>query len=57
MLLNVLEERSSQPLPSVKDGLANDLVPRLLGRYALEAALPLLLLRNKAADNRILINR
>jgi hypothetical protein len=56
-LLNVLEERSSQPLPGIKDRAADDPVPGLLCRRALEAALLLLLLRNKAADNGILINR
>jgi hypothetical protein len=54
--LNILEERSSQPLPSIKDRAADDLVPGLLCRRALEAALLLLPLRNKAADNGILIN-
>jgi hypothetical protein len=56
VLLNVLEERSSQPLPSVEDRAADDPVPGLLCRRALEAALPLLLLCNKAVDDGILID-
>jgi deoxyinosine 3'endonuclease (endonuclease V) len=52
----VLKERYSQPLPGVKDSLANDPVPGLLCRRALEAALLLLSLYNKAADDRILID-
>jgi len=55
-LLNVLKERSSQPLPGVEDRAADDPVPGLLCRYALEAALPLLPLRNEAADDGILID-
>jgi hypothetical protein len=55
-LLNVLEERRSQPLPGVEDHAADDPVPGLLCRRALEAALPLLPLRDKAADDGILID-
>jgi hypothetical protein len=55
-LLNVLEERSSQPLPGVEDRAADNPVPGLLCRRALEAALPLLPLRNEAADDGILID-
>ncbi len=55
-LLNVLEERRSQPLPGVEDRAADDPVPGLLCRRALEAALPLLPLRNEAADDGILID-
>jgi hypothetical protein len=55
-VLNVLEERSSQPLPGVEDRAADDPVPGLLCRRALEAALPLLPLRNEAADDGILID-
>jgi len=55
-LLNVLEERSSQPLPGVEDRAADDPAPGLLCRRALEAALPLLPLRNEAADDGILID-
>jgi hypothetical protein len=51
-VLKVFEKCSSQPLPSVKDRAAKDPVPRLLCRYALEAALPLPLLYNKAANIR-----
>jgi hypothetical protein len=56
-VLDVLKERCSQPLPGVEDRVANNLVLGLLCRRALEAALPLLLLCNKAADDGILINR
>ncbi|PVH67494.1 hypothetical protein DL98DRAFT_600433 [Cadophora sp. DSE1049] len=52
--LNVLEERSSQPLSGVEDRLADDPIPWLLYRRAVEAALPLLPFRNKAADGGIL---
>jgi hypothetical protein len=57
MLLNMLEERSSKQLLAVKDRETNDLVPGLLCHRALETVLLLLLLYNKAADNRIPINR
>jgi len=55
-VLKVLEKRSSQPLPGIKDRAANDPVCGLLCRRALEAALPLPPLRNEAADGGILIN-
>jgi hypothetical protein len=55
-LLNVLEERSSQPLPGIEDRAADNPVPGLLYRRVLEAALPLLPLRNEAADDGILID-
>jgi hypothetical protein len=54
-VLNMLEKCSSQPLPGVKDRTANDLVPWLLCRYTLVAALPLFPLLNKAMDIGILI--
>jgi hypothetical protein len=54
--MKVLQQRSSQPLPGVEDCLADDPVPWLLCRRALEAALPLLPLRNKVADDGILID-
>jgi len=55
-LLNVLKERSSQPLPGIEDYAADDPVSGLLYRRTLEAALLLLPLYNEAADDRILIN-
>jgi hypothetical protein len=54
--LNVLKERSSQPLSGIKNCVADNPVSGLLYYYILEAALLLLLLYNKAADNGILIN-
>ena len=56
LVLKVLEECNSQPLPCIKDLAAKDLVLRLLCRRALEALLPLLSLCNEAADVGILIN-
>jgi hypothetical protein len=55
-LLNVLKERSPQSLLSVENRAADDSVPGLLYRRALEAALLLLPLRNEAADDGILID-
>jgi hypothetical protein len=52
----VLEERRSQLLLGVEDRVADDPVPGLLYRRILEAALPLLLLRDKTADDGILID-
>jgi hypothetical protein len=52
----VLKERRSQLLPGVEDRAADDPVPGLLCRYALEAALLLLPLRDEAADDGILID-
>ena len=56
VLLNIFEERSSQPLSGIKDYIANNPVSRLLYYRTLEAALLLLPLYNKIADNGILIN-
>lgn len=56
-LLNIFEERHSQPLPNIKNRATNNLIFRLLYCCILKTTLPFLLFRNKTINDGILINK